>query len=311
LIAASVLALAFAAAAGARTTFKPRIRGAMGIVPAHNQSDLAAGKSIPVVYHGGSVMRNVTIHTVFWAPAGYRFSGSPSAGVPGYEQLIQRFFTDVAAASGSQDNVFSVLPQFGDAHGPGDYAISYSAAQDSIDVSDPYPPQSSQCPSPAGIAACVTDRQVQRELDKVIQAHDPGGHGLHDLWFVYLPPDVDTCLALGECGTTAYAGYHSLSNLGHGPTIYSIIPSPLIEFTPGPGTDPQGNPEAESTIDTSAHEAVEGITNPEGDGWMDPNGFEVADKCENPEDGTPLGFVNGSPYNQVIAGVSAAFSARA
>jgi hypothetical protein len=84
--------------------------------------------------------------------------------------------------------------------------------------------------------------------------------------------------------------------------VYSPIPSPLIEFTPGPGGDPEGNPEAEVTIDTAAHEAVEAITDPYGTGWMDPNGFEVADDCENPETGPPLGYalLNGSPYNQMI-----------
>ncbi len=149
----------------------------------------------------------------------------------------------------------------------------------------------------------MTDLQLRQELDKVIRAHDPGGRGLHDLWFIFLPPDVDTCLAIGTCGTTAYAGYHALANTGTTPTIYAAIPDPLIEFTPPPGQDPQGNPEAEVTIDTVAHEAVEAITDPLGTGWMDPNGFEVADKCETPQIGTPLGYADdGSPYNQLING---------
>jgi hypothetical protein len=138
----------------------------------------------------------------------------------------------------------------------------------------------------------------------VIQTHAPTARGLHDIWFVFLPPNVDTCVAPGQCGTNSFAGYHSLSNLGHGPVVYVNIPDPLIELTPPQGTDPQGNPEAEAAIDTTAHEAVEAITDPEGVGWMDPNGFEVADKCENgSQPGTPLGFAaNGSPYNQLIAG---------
>ncbi len=80
---------------------------------------------------------------------------------------------------------------------------------DSIDVTDPYPAPGHQCVSPAGIATCVTDLQLQQELDRVIQAHDPAGRGLHDLWFVFLPPDVDTCISPGRCGTNAFAGYHS------------------------------------------------------------------------------------------------------
>jgi hypothetical protein len=303
LCAALIALLAIAPAAPARSTFRPRIGGAMGIVPVRGRADLAAGKSIPVVYHGGSVMRQVTVHTVFWAPSGYRFDGSPSPGVLGYKPMIQRFFTDVSHDSGAQSNVFSVLPQYADRRGSGAYSIAYAAAADSIDDTDPYPPVARQCASPAGIAACLTDHQVQHELDRVIRSHDPRGRGLHDLWFVFLPPDVDTCVDAGSCGTTAYAGYHSLSNLGHGVVIYALVPDPLIEFTPPPGTDPEGNPEAESTIDTAAHETVEAITDPQGTGWMDPNGFEVGDKCEFPEDGTPLGYApNGSPFDQVING---------
>jgi hypothetical protein len=273
----------------------------MGIVPPLGHQEIALGTSIPVVYHGGSVMRGVTIHTLFWAPSGFRFSGPPAVGTLSYEQLIQRFFTDAAHDSGTSNNVFSLLAQYPDPRGPGTYGISYDASVDSIDVSDPFPPPSRQCASPAGVATCVTDLQLQQELERVIRARDPSGRGLHDIWFVFLPPDVDTCVSAGECGTTAFAGYHSLSNLGRGPTIYVNVPDPLIELTPSPGEDPQGNPEAESSIDTAAHEAVEAITDPEGTAWMDPNGFEVADKCENPEQGTPLGFAaDNSPYNQII-----------
>jgi hypothetical protein len=89
-----------------------------------------------------------------------------------------------------------------------------------------------------------------------------------------------------------------------GLTIYGVIIDPIVEFVPTPGGDPEGNPEAESTIDTLAHETVEAITDPEGTGWEDPNGSEVGDKCEvGPQIGNPLGYAaNGSPYDQLIAG---------
>lgn len=119
-----------------------------------------------------------------------------------------------------------------------------------------------------------------------------------------LPPDVDTCSSAGTCATNVFAGYHSAFQFGHGVTVYSPIPDPLVEFTPPPGQDPQGNPEAEMTIDTIAHEVVEAMTDPLGTAWMDPNGFETADKCETgPQNGTPLGYASdGSPYNQLIDG---------
>ena len=281
--------------------FHPRIGNAMGIVPPLGSQDAAVGPVEQVVFHGGQVMRDVTIHTVFWAPPGYAFTGAPPGGLS-YVQMIQRFFTDVAHASGSGSNVFSVLPQFGDGSGAGGYSVSYNAAADSVTDTTPYPGKSGQCASPGGIATCVTDTTIQHELDRVIRTADPSGRGLHDLWFVFLAPNVDSCDLPSDCGTNAFAGYHSLSNLGSGPTIYALVVDPSIEQLPTQGSDPAGNPEAEAAINVATHETLEAMTDPEGTGWMDPDGNEVGDKCGN-EIGTPLGYApNGSPYNQLING---------
>jgi hypothetical protein len=302
----------------------PRIGGAMGIIPAHGHFDLASGEPIDAVYHGGGVMGpSVTIHTVFWAPAGYAFGGSPgpepttgltgllgtvgvpsSPQIPGYEALQQQFFADVAHDSGSQSNVFALLGQYRDRTGAGGYQLGYDPATDSINDTNPYPARAHQCASPSGDATCLTDNMVTRELDKVIAAHGSTGSGMHDVWFIYLPPGVDECYQATACGTNAFAGYHSLANLGHSPVVYAVIIDPLIEFTPPAGSDPQGNPAAESAIDTAGHELFEALTDPVGVGWMDPNGNELADKCENgPQIATPLGYApDGAPYDQVING---------
>jgi hypothetical protein len=293
-----------ASSAGAHTAFRARIGGALGIVPAAGGPDIAVGSNLPEAYHGGAVMRGVTIHTIFWAPPGYKFDGPPSPGVLGYKPLVQRFFTDVARDSGQASNVYSVLREYGDGSGSGAYGVSYSAAADSIDATNAYPPASEQCGSPQGIATCVTDLELQQEIDHVIQTQAPGTRGLNNLWFIFLPPNVDTCTLPGACGSNAYAGYHSLSDLDHGVTIYAVIPDPLIETAFPPGADPQGNPDAESAIVAAAHETTEAVSNPEGNAWMDPNGLEVGDKCEfGPQVGTPLGYAaDGSPYNQLIGG---------
>jgi hypothetical protein len=301
----ALLAVVPAAPAAAKATFKPRIHHAMGIIPARGSAPSPPpSNGIPVAYHGGPVMRNATIHTVFWSPGGYRFSGAPGPGILGYQGLIQQFLADAAHDSGSTSNVFSVLNQYGDGSGNGSYTLRYNPAVDSVTDTHPYPAASDQCPSPSGTATCVSDLQIQQELDRLIGPGTAGQRGLSNVWFVFLPPDVDTCLSLGSCATNAYAGYHSLFDLGHGPTVYAVIPDPLLELTPPPGSDPEGNPEAEATVDTVAHEAVEALTDPDGTGWMDPNGFEAADKCETgPQEGTPLGSApDGSPYNQVING---------
>ncbi len=297
-------ALCSAPVAQAARTFKPRIDGALGIMPAASSQETAVSSNLRLVYHGGVVLHHVTVHTIFWAPAGFQFTGSPRPLVPGYQQLIEQFFTDVAHDSGSTSNEFSLGSQYPDSSGPTGYSIAYAPSADSISDSDPYPPAAQRCASPSGVAVCVTDLELQQELDRVIAARDPAGRGLNDIWFVYLPPNVDECISVANCGTNTFAGYHSLANVGNGPIIYAAIPDPLIELTPPPGSDPQGNPEAESTLDVSGHELAEAMTDPEGAGWMDPNGFEIGDKCDvGPQEGPPLGYaLDGSPYNQLIDG---------
>lgn len=319
-IACLVVACTAPPALGA-TTFHPRIRGALGLLPPFSKgkvrpADVATGSLTPVVYHGGSVMAGgVTVHTIFWAPSGYTFQGSPGAGIPTYEQMIQQFFADAAhdsgasgSCSGAECNALTVLPQYAEgtsvgAVTPGSYSLSYSAAADSIDDSDPYPAQGSQCASPSGVATCLTDGQISAEVDHVVQSTPGTPRGLGNLWFVFLPPSVDECIDPNACGTNSFAGYHSVSNVsGHGPTIYAVAIDPIIELTVPPGADPQGYPDAEAAINVAAHETVEAITDPEGAGWMDGNGGETGDKCET-QNGTPLGFAaDGSPYNQVING---------
>ncbi len=303
-VASFLLVLLIVAPAAATGTFRPRIGRALGLVPPAGSTDVAIGSAFPEVYHGGSVLTHVTVHTIFWAPAGYSFTGSPSTGVLGYVPLIQQFFTDAAHDSGSTGNLFSILDQYGDMQGAGSYDISYNAAADSIADTDAFPVKSNQCASPSGVATCVTDQEVIDEIDKVIQRVDPGDRDFHDLWEIFLPPNVDECITAVSCGTNSFAGYHSLGDAGHGEFFYAVIIDTLIEVSPTPGADPEGNPEAESAIDTAAHETVEAITDPEGAGWMDSNGNEVADKCENGlQQGTPLGHAaDGSLYDQVING---------
>ncbi len=288
------------ASAQAAGTFHPRVGGALGLVPSHAAQDIATGAPIDAVYHGGPVMSGgVTLHTIFWAPPGYTFDS-------GYEALLKKFLTDSAAESGGTTNMYSVLTQYGLQTGPdtataGSYSMSYSASTDSMDVSTPYPPVADQCSSPNGVTTCVTDGQIQAEIDAVAPTNE---RGLHNIWFVVLPPNVDECITAGVCGSNAFAGYHSLMDLAGGLTIYSVIINPLIEVVLGPGSDPQGDPNAEASADTIAHETTEAITDPEGTGWMDPNGFEVGDKCEfGPQVGTPLGTASdGSPFDELING---------
>jgi hypothetical protein len=304
LVGLTVTAAATAATGRPHLKFRPRLGVAMGVIPHRGAFDPAAGPATEVVYHGGRVMRGVTIHTVFWAPAGYRFDGSPGAGVPGYEPLIKQFLVDAAHGGPANADVFSTLAQFHDQTGPGSTELSYDPVSDSTDLTAPFPARSAQCASPSGTATCITDAEVQRQLDSVIAGQNPRARGLTNLWIVLLPPNVDTCIMAGSCASNAFAGFHAVFDRGHGTTVYVPVPDPLVEQTPPPGSDPQGNPEAELALDVVAHEVEEAVTDPYGTGWMDPTGLETGDKCElGPQPGTPLGYApDGAPYNQLLNG---------
>ncbi|HEY6474690.1 MAG TPA: hypothetical protein VIY26_17475, partial [Acidimicrobiales bacterium] len=312
-----VLAL-FAAPAWGKPVFHPRVRNALGLVPPANsqgkfsaQTDVASGAPTPVTYHGGSVMAGgITMHLIFWTGGTNPFQGQPAGAPADYVGMVERLFTDVSHDSGAMTNIFSVLPQFAEgttrgAITPGDYSIAFNAANasDVIMDSDPYPPVANQCASPNNTAICITDGQVQTEVDHIVSTHG-GGRGLHNMWFMVLPGGVDECITAGVCGTNAFGAYHAVSDVGHGPTIYAVSIDPIIEGNVSPGADPQGYPDAEAAMDADVHETVEAMTDPEGIGYMDPNGFEVADKCEfGPQVGNPLGFApDGSPFNQLVNG---------
>ena len=180
---------------------------------------------------------------------------------------------------------------------------------DSIVDTDPYPRTLTSAPRRSD-AVGLHHRPAGAGRGRTASCR-PGGRntaGLHNLWYVFLPAGVDECILPGVCGTNAFGGYHSVSDVGNGVTIYAVTIDPIIEAEEcfEPGNDPQGNPDAEVTADIAGHETDEAMTDPEGVGYMDPNGFEVADKCEFGRSiGTPLGHNDAPgprPYNQVING---------
>jgi hypothetical protein len=319
---ALVLVLVSASAAAAKTTlpFRPRIGNALGLVPVSDGQTNSTGPLQPVTYHGGEIMSGgVTVHTIFWTGGTQPFAGQPAGAPHDYVGMIQQFFTDAAhdstGTSGagctqSACNSLTVLPQFGSGLSRGQItsganSISYDPASDSLIDTNPYPAKPQQCASPGDAAVCVTDAQVQDEIDSVIAVTPGQPRGLHDLWFVFLPPGVDECAATGFCATNFFGGYHAWIQHGGQQTIYAVVPDPIIFSQRTQGRDPEGYPDAERAIDVAAHETVEAISDPTGaGGWYDPEGFEIGDKCEfGPQRGTPLGFASdGAPYNQVING---------
>ena len=261
-------------------------------------------------YNGGPVMPSNTNYIVFWSPSGLSAYG-PGAP-PQYVTGLEQYFTDLAHDSGGRQNVDSVATQYNDLTGAFvHYASRFGGA---ILDTDPYP--ASQCPTNAPVTHCVTDAQIQRELERVVNAHHLKRDLTHE-YFMMTPPRVESCFSAtppsyggcsaGEIPSTlaAYCAYHG--NTTTTPMLlYSNNPDVVGNRFCDEKNHPNGPSDAE-LIGGLSHEHNESITDPmPNDAWTNGaganHGLENGDQCDG-QMGTPLGTApNGAKYNQVING---------
>jgi hypothetical protein len=300
--------------------------GAGSTIPACNPVPPASQGSCDLTYNDGPVMLTNTTHIVFWAPSGYSY---PS----GYQALIERYLTDVAADSGDPTNTNSVSTQYYDLAGGTTNDIQYGSTYggESTDT-DSYPTATSTCASLEGSAtACLTGTQELDELDSFINSIG-GSRGFGDLWFLVLPPNVQTCFdnysACGPYGagqpnsagqTSEYCGYHTSFSGGFSGTTNTIWAN--ITYVDGAGTGCSGqqpnNNAADDAINDMDHEMNESITDPlpystsdpgtyngNNGGWWDANtnnGGEIGDQC-NFVNGPKIGSTASGTYDELING---------
>jgi hypothetical protein len=252
-----------------------------------------------VTYHGGPVLHNNRTHVIFWQPrgSGLRFD-------PGYVPLVQGFLRNVAAASHSTSNVFGLTGQYTDYTGrPAAYASRYGGAL--LDT-DPLP--TSGCiepPSGPLWTSCLTDGQLQAELEHVVRVHRLP-HRRDDVYFLVMPRGLASCMSSTPGSSCAlggpkngYCGYHGVTNDGR--LLYAVIPYNAV---PGhcQSTNPRPNHNAaDPALSTISHELSEVITDPEVDAWYDSSQNEIGDICLT-RYGPALGGSGVRQYNESING---------
>jgi PKD repeat protein len=313
-------------------------------------------------YSGGPVMPSSTNYVFVWKPNGWspnfdegvnsqnqteycgvaNGSGQFTQPCLGYEAGVIQFFQDMAAASGSSTNSDSVATQYNDFTGhtaggpsPGHYSVAYGG--EIIDT-DPYPPNA--CPGAPNGGRCLTDAQIQSELQTYLSQHGKPA-GLTNQYFLITPPDVASCLGRDSHGVwqcagnavpspsvnPAFCAYHSrTATAGH--YLYANVPDldnvggcdPFVTAVQG------GNPlcvdntciwnqsTAEGVLSAISHEHNESVTDPEPNNawtdWGSQAGGENGDKCNNDgvEDPNLVpdrsnnndGFFQVTPYNERI-----------
>jgi hypothetical protein len=284
-----------------------------------------ANGSPPLIFHGGPVMGTsltgpVVVTPIYWNPAGH-----PMDTV--YKSILTQYLTDVAKASGRNNNVFSILNEYFGNNGQIQYNVNLGAP-----IEDTHGLPASGCmlthkdmsniyADSSGYNACLDDAQLQAETNRIISANGLPINFSH-IYVLFLPKHVESCFLPGvttnanrgqACTinyepTAAYCAYHNQAGSG---AIYANMPYPIYNsgtgFTCGTNfrggfpviETPNGNADADVEVSPTSHEINESITDPDTvTGWYDSIGFENGDECAyifGPTAGTP-----GALYNQTI-----------
>lgn len=293
-----------------------------------------------VCYRGGPVLRDPTIHLVFWqGEVEEDISKEPHVKLfpLGYIETVKRYFEDLVHDNGTQANVFAIDPQYFDENAKGElvsgeYALSFDKEVDITVDTTKFPEHLIGGCTDETIYSegpCLLDSDIQKEAEKVAGTSTKG---LKDIYVVFTPQGVGGCFEAesGECAYRQYCAYHGdFGGGGHTPgnqTLYVDLPY-LGEV---PGCDSFVHPNevvssleeknhmdhgADAVIDTASHELNETITDPIGsqcetgakhasecepNSWTDVIGQEVADKCLPPES-TVLG-IYGEPLGELLPG---------
>ena len=289
----------------------------------------------PLLWGGGPVMGTatsvpITVTPIYWEPSGYFNPGD-------YRNLINQYLSDVAAASGTDTNVYSTATEYYGSNGPDPQNfINYNIVRGTpIRDHNPFPhggctvgnkDKSGIYVDGSGYTACLDDAQVTAEIQNVIDANGLPQNDYSHEYVMFTPKHVASCFyglstankhnacTIDHYASAAYCAYHSMM----GPnwpvfgTVYANMPFPVYQspvgFTcgsdaKGHGTieSPNGQKDADVEVSPTSHEIMESITDPNVfNGWFDIAGFENGDECAyvwGAMSGTP-----GAMYNQTING---------
>jgi hypothetical protein len=260
----AVVALLLTTAVAAQARGETRSHGLGGIAVANGAKPRFFGASASVLdYHGGPVMRTNTTFPIFWSPNGTTWQD-------GYKDAVRQYFGDVAADSGTGDNVYSTELQYFDTSGHIGYRSTYAGSY--VDRSA-FP--ANGCPGYMGLSVCLTDAQVVAEVHRVTDRLNLPEDGTH-AYLLFLPKSVGTCFdpAGTVCAFTFFCAYHGFDDS----LLYANMPYADTNHA-ACGIDGPTGAEAESTINAASHEHREMINDPYLSAWFDNKGYEGSDKC--------------------------------
>jgi hypothetical protein len=229
----------------------------------------------PLLYHGGPIMGVATLYIIFWDPPTLQ-NGNPTSIPSHYAQVNVDLMFDYDF-HGIDNNNTQYFQTVGSTT---TYILNVGSFGGFFVDTSPYP--ASGCTDTHTPGACITDAQIQTEIQKVVAANGLTG-GLNNMYLLYTSPGEGSCFGSGpgSCAYTAFCAYHG--SIGTSPPIiYANIPFG-DSFGCGTGRpSPNGDPAADIAANVATHEISESITDPlvnVNSAWFTAGGNEIGDLC--------------------------------
>jgi hypothetical protein len=225
-----------------------------------------------LVYNGGPVMTKANTYAIFWVPPKLQ-TGAATSMSSHYQQVQTALLSEYPGHGIDNNNTQYYMKEgFGWLwiQNSGGLAGSY------VDTS-PYPP--SECSDPATPGNCITDAQIQVEIQNVMGKKKWSG-GLNNMFLLFTSSGEGSMNPYGDLAYVEMCAYHGYFFSGSTPIIYGDIPFGDPNICQVPGTpSPNGDPAADTAATAVSHELTEAITDPELNAWTTSSGEEIGDLC--------------------------------
>jgi hypothetical protein len=218
------------------------------------------GGGTGIFYHGGPILYSTNVAAIYWSPS-VIYNGGPTPGTAGSGaqdgSLVGYFLSNLGGSP-----YFNINTTYFDGNGThvGNH-VTYTQFW-----ADPGAPP-----------ATVSDARVQQE----VLAGLSGGalsYNASTLYVVFSGPGIN----LGGGFGTQYCAYHGHFSSAYGDVKYAVMPydwSDPSGCSAISGNGPNGDPAADTEVNTLGHETEETTTDPNLNAWYDRRGYENADKC--------------------------------
>lgn len=235
----------------------------------------------PLLYHsGGPIMPSIAIYVIFWTPPTLQNGGATYMS-PNYQQTQLNLAHTYAGHSlgNNSTQYYQVIGDTTYIHnvGPLGGVSNLGSFGGSYTDTSPYP--ASGCSDTSTPGNCITDAQIQAEIQKVMTTKGWTG-GLDKVFLLFTSAGEGSCFDStgNSCAYVQYCAYHSYIP-GPTPVIYGNEPFGNPTVCQVPGTPAPNGLNADTAATAAAHEITEAMTDPLLNAWFTAQGNEIGDLC--------------------------------